>query len=46
MNYLNELNRKLKSKLDENTQPGYITPSEVAGVYFLRFVVCNPNTTN
>ena len=42
---INEMNKLLKQKLDENTVNGYITPSHVGDIYFLRFVLCNPNTT-
>lgn len=41
----NAINRAVKERLDKNFVEGYITPSVLAGVYFLRLVVCNPNTT-
>ncbi|KAL4471143.1 hypothetical protein ABPG72_019085 [Tetrahymena utriculariae] len=41
----NDINKKLKELLDKNTLEGYVTPSNIAGIYFFRFVICNPNTT-
>ena len=42
---MNDLNEKLMSILDSNTEKGYIVTKKTNNIMYLRFVICNHTTT-